>query len=532
MSKNIGVLTTGRIVPKDLAKVFGSVPISFLPYKGKRIIDWQIESLINNANLEKLYVLFPNKEWGKEYKVISNKIDIEYLYVNSKDSLMQIINDEFEFFNLSNFKNLIIYHGDILIRSNDLKKFSLTEGNCSITASNVSKTSSHYPNTEHGYHLGLIKYNQPANFMTCVSKYKTFWDFMEREYNTRELCHSIGESYLSTINFSEFTDSRSKDFMSRSFNNVSKHDNRIIKRSSKKDKIKSEYMWYLQTPDFLKDNIPSVYNLIENDNDASYEMDYINSVALSDVFVFGYQNDEFIQKCLKYIYKYIDSNFSVYNSDTNIKVNADMIDKLFFDKTIDRLESYKQEDIEILEARGVSLNYLYNKLDLIKDIFMKNKSLRGMIYWHGDFCFSNILYEPFEDKIYFIDPRGSSETNSGLLFYDICKLGHSIIGGYDFIMALSSQDNVRLDNILDEDFNLSDYRGGLYKLQSQRSFVTYVKKLGYSIDDVLIGIGLLFISMIPLHTGIQRKQYLIQRGLDFLEHGETIQNTTTSSRKV
>ena len=93
-------------------------------------------------------------------------------------------------------------------------------------------------------------------------------------------------------------------------------------------------MWYLQTPDFLKDNIPSVYNLIENDNDASYEMDYINSVALSDVFVFGHQNDEFIQKCLKYIYNYIDSNFSVYNSDTNIKVNADMIDKLFFDKML------------------------------------------------------------------------------------------------------------------------------------------------------------------------------------------------------
>jgi hypothetical protein len=155
-----------------------------------------------------------------------------------------------------------------------------------------------------------------------------------------------------------------------------------------------------------------------------------------------------------------------------------------------------------------------------------------MIYWHGDFCFSNILYEPFQDKIYFIDPRGHSKSNSGLLFYDICKLGHSIIGGYDFIMALSSMENNRLDNILDEDFNLNDFRGGLYKLQSQRSFIMYVKKLGYNVEEVLLGIGLLFISMIPLHTGKKCKKYLIQRGLDFLEYGETIQNTSTSTRKV
>jgi len=48
----------------------------------------------------------------------------------------------------------------------------------------------------------------------------------------------------------------------------------------------------------------------------------------------------------------------------------------------------------------------------------------------------------------------------------------------------------------------------------------------------LICIGLLFISMIPLHIGIKRKKYLIQRGLDFLEHGEIIPNITTSSGKV
>ena len=117
-----------------------------------------------------------------------------------------------------------------MIRPNDLKKFILTSGCSSITASNISKGFENYPKTDHGYHLGLIKYEQPTNFVKKISKYKSFWDFMKNHFDTKKSCFSIGDSYLSSINFSEFTDSRSKDFMSRSFNTVSKYENRIIKR--------------------------------------------------------------------------------------------------------------------------------------------------------------------------------------------------------------------------------------------------------------------------------------------------------------
>ena len=79
--------------------------------------------------------------------------------------------DEFEFFNLSHYENLIIYHGDILIRPNDLKKFILTNGSSSITASNITKGSDNYPKTGHGYHLGLIKYEQPTDFIKNISNF-------------------------------------------------------------------------------------------------------------------------------------------------------------------------------------------------------------------------------------------------------------------------------------------------------------------------------------------------------------------------
>jgi len=532
MPKNIGVLTTGRIVPDDLAKVFGKLPISFLPYKGKRIIDWQTESLISKANLDKLYVLFPNKEWGKQYKFESRETDIEYIYVNPKHSLNQIISGEFDFFKLENYTNLILYHGDILIRPDDLANLVSTKGSVSVTASHVSDHSNDYPKTKYGYHLGLVKYNNPKDFISCMSRYKTFWDFMEKHFSDKEACYSVNNSYLSSINFSEFTDSRSKDFMSRSFNNVMKHENRIIKKSNRKEKIVSEYMWYQKTPDFLKNNTPKVYNLVTDENHASYEMDYINSVSLSDIFVFGNQNDEFIETCLKKIYFYIDTNINFINHDKNKFSNKNMIKDLFINKTIDRLDLYKEEDKDILKSFSIDTNSLKEKLKIIDKFFHKKENIDSMIYWHGDFCFSNILYEPFQDKIFFIDPRGHMETNTGLLFYDICKLGHSIIGGYDFIMALSNHDFNRLEDILGEDFNLDNFSNGLFKLQSQRSFIMYVKKLGYNIDEILLGIGLLFISMIPLHTGKNCKKYLIKRGYDFLKYGEILQNTSTGSRKI
>ena len=59
---------------------------------------------------------------------------------------------------------------------------------------------------------------------------------------------------------------------------------------------------------------------------------------------------------------------------------------------------------------------------------------------HGDFCFSNILYDFKSQSIKVIDPRGLSgdgkeQSIYGDLRYDVAKLAHSVIGKYDFIIA-------------------------------------------------------------------------------------------------
>jgi hypothetical protein len=57
---------------------------------------------------------------------------------------------------------------------------------------------------------------------------------------------------------------------------------------------------------------------------------------------------------------------------------------------------------------------------------------------HGDFCFSNILYDSRTRRVRVIDPRGLVGEQASLYGdqrYDLAKLAHSIVGRYDQIIA-------------------------------------------------------------------------------------------------
>ncbi|ECP3589223.1 hypothetical protein FZH48_26620, partial [Salmonella enterica] len=85
------------------------------------------------------------------------------------------------------------------------------------------------------------------------------------------------------------------------------------------------------------------------------------------------------------------------------------------------------------------------KYPSIKDIayitseFIKPVCEDDIIITHGDFCFSNILYDFRSQRIKLIDPRGINFYNElsiwGDIRYDLAKLNHSVIGRYDLIIA-------------------------------------------------------------------------------------------------
>ena len=123
---------------------------------------------------------------------------------------------------------------------------------------------------------------------------------------------------------------------------------------------------------------------------------------------------------------------------------------------------------------------------------------------HGDFCFNNILYDLNSGILRLIDARGSfGESCVGIygdIKYDLAKLTHSVIGGYDFIVNggfhLSADRNQYIYTI-----NFRDTTAYLTSLNRK-----LIQQFGFKESDILFLVGLLFVSMCPIHQDDPRRQ--------------------------
>jgi hypothetical protein len=130
----------------------------------------------------------------------------------------------------------------------------------------------------------------------------------------------------------------------------------------------------------------------------------------------------------------------------------------------------------------------------------------GLTLLHGDFCFSNILYDGRAGRLRVIDPRGLDAEQkisaAGDLRYDIAKLHHSAIGQYDSIVA--GHYELARHGPLDFDLSLPDTPTTRIVAASfsARRFA------GLTPDQAAahpLGI-LLFLSMLPLHADDPARQ--------------------------
>jgi hypothetical protein len=149
---------------------------------------------------------------------------------------------------------------------------------------------------------------------------------------------------------------------------------------------------------------------------------------------------------------------------------------------------------------------------LEKRINVMAENVDGTII-HGDFCFSNILFDTNNNIVRLIDPRGSFGTKGiyGDPRYDIAKLRHSVNGCYDYIVSdlfsISSGD----DNFLLEFVN-NDFQKEMTNLLDH-----IIVNNGYNLKEIKLIEGLLFVSMIPLHVDyFDRQKAMYCKGLMIL----------------
>lgn len=147
-----------------------------------------------------------------------------------------------------------------------------------------------------------------------------------------------------------------------------------------------------------------------------------------------------------------------------------------------------------LEVNGRQIGDIEKVLAALERWATRLQSARPS-FMHGDFCFNNLLWTG--SGLFLIDPRGGMGgvlSNSGYVLYDVAKLAHSVVGGYDVIIAGDYSCETR-GNSLAYEINFPPNYGYICGM-----FFDLCDNLSLSSEDVLVLMSTLFLSMPPLHA--------------------------------
>lgn len=286
---------------------------------------------------------------------------------------------------------------------------------------------------------------------------------------------------------------------SRVFNVVDINGEWITKSSHNCQKIVDEYNFMAKMNNLGSIYYPSVRHLQVNDCSASYQIQYIRCPDAAILFINGLLRENMFDKFSKHIVQYfIEQNASSKFPDCS--AISSLIDKLKSRvQTIFEQENYVVARNLINATTGIDLER--NIIEFMKLFeYHATKNHFGKYgFIHGDLCLSNILYDYESDVINFIDPRGYSGSASAPLpiAYDIAKISHSLLGGYDKIIhgkiKLIIEDgkiDLEYEEILQEYENLTILLSDLIGVEFK-----YIRLIEAS----------LFLSMIPLHIESAKK---------------------------
>lgn len=295
------------------------------------------------------------------------------------------------------------------------------------------------------------------------------------------------------------------NFDSRYFNSLSGNEYIIVKSSTNKTKIESEYKYYHLLPDDMKIWYVMPFDYREDESTASYTMERLHMTDVAIKWVHGSIDViEFEQLMDKYFYFFKCRH----EKEISYEEYQQTSQKLYVKKVESRINQLKTMLEYTHIAYLIEAGCKYKSIDKIVDKYFslkeriesKNTYLHKSVIGHGDPCFANALYNRSTQILKFIDPKGALNeedlwTNP---YYDIAKLSHSVCGRYDFFNNALFE--IRINEELEYELNI-DFDNGKY-------IEVFKKKLeenGYDYITVRLYEASLFLSMLPLHMDYPQK---------------------------
>jgi hypothetical protein len=321
------------------------------------------------------------------------------------------------------------------------------------------------------------------------------------------------------INYYEL---KTKIIASRFFNNLKLVGNGVVRKSSsKKSKMKAEKLFISMLPPDLKNYFPRLQDA-NIDVSGYYDMEYYGYPNVSELMLYwGLQNIHWERIFAGFAT--ILSDFKQYNHSIGLSCYSDFYisrlkHRLYLFKNQSKINRHLFENsLVVNKTKCKTLQCLMPLIEKkIKSLYCED----DFCVMHGDFCFNNILFDLQSGIIRLIDPRGCfGEKCTGIygdFKYDLAKLAHSSVGYYDYIV----------NNIFKLAGDELEYSYKFNVRENHEVIARETKKLigdfSYNFDDIIFLVGILFVSMCPLHSDQEEKQKIM-----FL-HGVKILNEVVS----
>ena len=530
------IILAASKIRQDYMSVFKTMP-AMIPFNGKPLVYHIILNSINSGMEGPVVVALPESETHVEQflrSAFGRRLDIHFCYISEAkpncqaDSLKQC---------LAYMKEQSIEDCGAIVANGDIY-FELPSQAINVNYPIAFISNTPYSEKYSGFNYldGELKFvpkgsiaesqNQSTKIdcgVYSLPSWSSVLSFGDTKNNYYQL--SVGEFLVSIFgnqlqleelsrwedlgNLNSATKISTKVLGAREFNSLQIDEKKglISKSSRKREKILQEINYYLKLPKQLSIYFPRLYDFNLGVN-ASYSIEYYPYKTLSEYFVMY----ELPMSCWESIFNKIFDIYSDFTVVRGERPNFEQYEGMYTKKLHTRMNMLQNNKVlsELVKADYVWIN---NKkyfgwsyyLPKIEKLVRRHFQTSECSVIHGDLCFSNILYEPTTNIIKFIDPRGEfySEGVFGDPDYDLAKLMHSVLGGYDYIL----HQMYILDGSVESGFSFSLIQSH-YAMQVKELFTKklYQQYNLQKLDVLLVFEAMLFLSMLPLHSDDLKRQ--------------------------
>lgn len=503
---------SGGYVSESLCAEIGRIPPAMLPLGNEQLLYHQNKFL--RKFVDEVYILFP--ETYSLNSVDKDRIEncgMHIMNVNPNVSIGCAISLCINNIYLDNYEFYVLY-GDTLF--DDIDRFipdsvSIHKKWGEYGWADVDLFQKQKMEIDDDQTLsGLFSFSDVNELSKCLDR--ASGDFLEAlriysenfpfEYNQSGLWYDFGhvQTYFRSVGLVT---------TQRSFNALEVTENTYQKSSFNHKKIKAEADWFENIPAQLRAYTPAFLGLSKLDNKLAYRTQNTFLSTLSNLAVFGDLQSQTWEKIF-YACEICLARFGEEVPECELPISCN---DYFAKKTNKRLNEFKQSPLggillECARVNDCTIPSLDEILSVTSEIINNNINQKQCLI-HGDFCFSNIFYDFRSSSIRVIDPRGELPDGTfsiyGIPEYDLAKLAHSVLGGYDLIIANYMQGSLLSKSI---EIDLSFIESERWQ-KVARSF-TYSNLYQSQKHEFLFAMVIhLFLSMLPLHSDRPDRQVSI-----------------------